>query len=118
MTDHPTPRIAALLEKMPPGSWMASPAHIEEGPPVIHVKEGWIIATTCSDDYATGIVAAHRLLTFVASEAAVEELARISDPITFDETLQGFSNFKERRQAALTKARVLLALLDRKAHGE
>lgn len=44
-----------------PGPWRFVPWHIEEGPPAVRCAEGWIVATTASDDDARFIAAAPRL---------------------------------------------------------
>jgi len=41
-----------------PGPWRFVPWHIEEGPPAVRCAEGWIVATTASDDDAQFIAAA------------------------------------------------------------
>ena len=41
-----------------PGPWRFVPWHIEEGPSAVRCAEGWIVATTSSDDDARLIAAA------------------------------------------------------------
>lgn len=47
--------LRAGLTKLPAGPWQAVPRHVEEGEPVVRVYAGWVLCTTCSDDYAAHI---------------------------------------------------------------
>jgi hypothetical protein len=75
---------------------------------------------TANEDVRQLIVAAHRLLTYIADPKAEEELARVIDPKA-NWTVGGISYATplavQRRADALAKAHNQLALLARKAMG-
>lgn len=37
---------------VPAGPWRSSPWHVEEGPSVVYVKDGWVLCPLSSDRYA------------------------------------------------------------------
>lgn len=42
--------------------WRYAPWHVAEGEPEVRARDGWIVCTTCGDDYARLIAAAPELL--------------------------------------------------------
>ncbi|MBX9907450.1 MAG: hypothetical protein K2Z25_01925 [Beijerinckiaceae bacterium] len=52
MTDHELEELKAGLAGLPAGPWTMSPWHIEEGPSVVRVAEGWVLCPTSADSHA------------------------------------------------------------------
>ena len=120
MADDSLTALKELVARMPPGPIYAVP--VGAGQADLYVNDGkknpgfdiW------NEANASGIVAAHRLLTYIADPKAEEALAKKIDPHAFAITTTGQYtcwNGDERRCLALAAADDQLNLLARKAMG-
>lgn len=79
MSDLPAEKVVAelraLAPNMPEGPWRYEPWHVSEGPPMVFVKEGWLLCGLPADDHARWIALCSpdkitALLDLIAHQAA------------------------------------------------
>lgn len=75
----------AAMEGVPDGPWKWYPWHVEEGPPTVYVKEGWLLCAVPSDDHAKWVARCSPagisgLLALIESQrATIERVERERD---------------------------------------
>lgn len=97
----------AAMEGVPAGPWKWYPWHVEEGPPTVYVKEGWLLCAVPSDDHAKWVARCSPagisgLLALIESQRATIE--RVEQER--DEATERATSWEEQFHAAANAASV------------
>lgn len=95
--------LRALAPNVPEGPWTYEPWHVSEGPPMVFVKEGWLLCALPADDHARWVALCSpeniaKILT--ALESLSRELAEARERVSILEALTATPLFSHRALTA------------------